>query len=47
MKVLLVSTNQQRLIMATPPYGMSCVAATASQGGHDVTSLDLDRKSVV
>lgn len=41
MKVLLISANTEQFNMPAMPLGLACVAAAASNAGHDVTLLDL------
>jgi radical SAM superfamily enzyme YgiQ (UPF0313 family) len=41
MKVLLISSNTERLNMVTLPLGLGLVAAATRRAGHDVTFLDL------
>lgn len=41
MRVLLISSNTERINMLTVPLGLGLVAGAARQAGHDVTFLDL------
>jgi radical SAM superfamily enzyme YgiQ (UPF0313 family) len=40
-KVLLISSNTERINMVTIPLGLGLVAAATRRAGHDVTFLDL------
>jgi len=41
MRVLLISANTEKITMPTLPMGLGCVAAAATDAGHDVRFLDL------
>ncbi len=41
MRVLLISTNTEKINMPTLPLGLACVAAATQKAGHDVAMLDL------
>ena len=41
MRVLLISSNTERISMVTIPLGLGLVAAATRRAGHDVTFLDL------
>jgi radical SAM superfamily enzyme YgiQ (UPF0313 family) len=41
MRVLLISSNTERINMVTVPLGLGLVAAATRRAGHDVTFLDL------
>jgi len=41
MRVLLISANTEKINMPTLPMGLGCVAAAATDAGHDVRFLDL------
>jgi radical SAM superfamily enzyme YgiQ (UPF0313 family) len=45
MRVLLVSTNTERINMVTVPLGLGLVAAATRRAGHEVTFLDLLNES--
>jgi len=41
MRVLLISTNTEKIHMPTLPLGLACVAAATQKAGHDVAMVDL------
>lgn len=41
MKVLLISSNTEKINMTTLPLGLACVAAATRRSGHEVTMMDL------
>ncbi len=41
MRVLLISSNTERINMVTVPVGLALVAAATRRAGHDVAFLDL------
>jgi radical SAM superfamily enzyme YgiQ (UPF0313 family) len=41
MKVLLISSNTERINMLAVPWGLACVATAAQSAGYDVSFLDL------